>query len=521
MNNPELAQPIVVPSRLSAEGLTAFVLCGMIGALLLAYREPVLAMVHLWQTSDTYAHGALIPFVTLYLLYQNRDQFFARDIRICWPALLAVLGCGALWAGAALVDIEVIQQLAVVAALLSLVLFFYGTLRVTTVLFPLCFLFLAVPMGDGLIPHLVDMTADFVVVALRWSGIPVYRDGTAFVIPSGSWSVVSGCSGMRYLMATITVGMLFAYLNYRSIWRRIIFVGVALVVAIIGNWLRAYGIVMIAHLSDMKLALGVDHLIYGWVFFGILIFILMSVGMIWSEPPAADVGINLARQPIRPTPSALFGAVLLGMISLLMWPLLVQRLSNVAEVSPPPIAIAAQDLGPEWRASPPVVEGWNPYYAGDPVRSRGNYSSGEDHLGWDVAWYGKQSQGVEVINAANYLVAEKTDPWRLKDAPVSTSGPASNPNATESILRERAGDGQLIVWQWYWVGGHTTVDRLLSKLYELNSLLRGHGNPGASILVFTLVGAHEDLDQARHRLRMQSDKLAQSLNAALDRTLSK
>ncbi|MBI2798804.1 MAG: exosortase A [Gammaproteobacteria bacterium] len=521
MNKPELAEPTAVPSRLSAEGLTAFVVCGMIGVLLLAYREPVLAMVHLWRTSDTYAHGALIPFVTIYLLYQNRNQFFARDARIFWPALLAVLGSGALWAGAALADIEVIQQLAVVAILLGLVLLFYGTARVTTVIFPLCFLFLAVPMGDGLIPPLVEMTADFVVAALRWSGIPVYRDGTSFVIPSGSWSVVSGCSGMRYLMATITVGMLFAYLNYRSIGRRILFVAVAMVVAIVGNWLRAYAIVMIAHLSDMKLALGVDHLIYGWVFFGILIFILMSVGMMWSEPPAADAGINRARHPIRPTPAALFGAVLLGAISLLVWPLFVQHLSNVAEVSPPSIAIAAQDLGPEWRASTPVVDEWKPYYAGDPVRASGNYSSGEHHLGWDVAWYGAQRQGVEVINAANHLVAEKAEPWRLKDAPESTMGPASNPNVTESILRERAGDGQLIVWQWYWVGGHTTTNRLLSKLYELNSLFHGHGNPGASVLVFTLVGAREDLDQARHRLRTQSDRLAQALNAALDRTLSK
>jgi len=39
-------------------------------------------------------------------------------------------------------------------------------------------------------------------------------------------------------------------------------------VPIIANWLRAYMIVMIGHLSGNKLAVGVDHLIYGWLFFG-------------------------------------------------------------------------------------------------------------------------------------------------------------------------------------------------------------------------------------------------------------
>ncbi len=145
------------------------------------------------------------------------------------------------------------------------------------------------PIGEALIPPLMDWTADFTVAALKLSGIPVYREGTFFTIPSGNWSVVEGCSGLRYLIASITVGALYAYLSYRKLWKRVLFVALSVIVPIIANGLRAYMIVMIAHLSDMKLALGVDHLIYGWVFFGVVMLLLFWVGSYWRDDAEPDV----------------------------------------------------------------------------------------------------------------------------------------------------------------------------------------------------------------------------------------
>ena len=82
--------------------------------------------------------------------------------------------------------------------------------------FPLGFLFFAVPIGDFMLPQLMEWTADFTVLALRLSGVPVYREGLQFIIPSGAWSVVEACSGIRYMIASVTVGCLFAYLSYRA-----------------------------------------------------------------------------------------------------------------------------------------------------------------------------------------------------------------------------------------------------------------------------------------------------------------
>ena len=104
-----------------------------------------------------------------------------------------------------------------------------------------------------------------------------------FALPSGNWSVVDACSGVRYLIASFTLGVLYAYITYTSSVRRIMFVVASVIVPIVANLIRAYLIVMLGHWSDMTIATGVDHLIYGWVFFGFVMFLLFWIGSMWRE----------------------------------------------------------------------------------------------------------------------------------------------------------------------------------------------------------------------------------------------
>ena len=81
-----------------------------------------------------------------------------------------------------------------------------GTAMLRALAFPLSFMFFAIPFGEFLMPQLIDWTADFTIAALRLTGIPVYREANSFVIPSGHWSVVEACSGIRYLIAIHWLG---------------------------------------------------------------------------------------------------------------------------------------------------------------------------------------------------------------------------------------------------------------------------------------------------------------------------
>src|SRR6185369_4407333 len=134
-------------------------------------------------------------------------------------------------------------------------------------------------------------------------------------------------------IASITVGALFAYLSYQKPWKRILFVVLSVIVPIIANGMRAYMIVMIAHLSDMKLALGIDHLIYGWLFFGIVMLLLFWIGSFWRDPEPADSPQSTTRSagPGWASRGAIAGATLAAVVLAGAWPLYAAHLDRSAE----------------------------------------------------------------------------------------------------------------------------------------------------------------------------------------------
>src|SRR3569623_193450 len=290
------------------------------------YWETEASMVAVWSRSETFTHGFLILPISLFLVWQRRGELArytpAPDLRPL--PLLVVLGV--LWLLAHYACGLVIEQRAMIAMVPVVVWAILGRQVTWALLFPLFFLFFAVPMGEELIPPLMDFTADFTVAALQLTGIPVFREGTFFEIPSGHWSVVEGCSGVRYLIASVTLGCLYAYLTYRSPLRRGIFVALSFAEPVIANGLRAYMIVMLAHLRDMRLALGVDHFVYGWDFIGLVMLLLFWLGSFWREAkahaaaPPATIATPAAPPPLRAASPWRAGVIVAAL--LLIWPAL-------------------------------------------------------------------------------------------------------------------------------------------------------------------------------------------------------
>lgn len=213
--------------------------------ILLWFWDTSASIVAIWYRSETFAHGFLIVPIVLYLVWYNRRHLGEVPVQPFLPgaALLALAGFG--WLVAQLASVLGGAQFMMVAMIPLALLTILGTKMVRALAFPLAFLFFAVPFGEFLLPTLMDWTADFAVAALKLSTIPVYREGRNFVIPSGNWSVVEACSGIRYLIASMVVGALYAYLTYRSLRYRLIFIAASIVVPLIANGLRAYMIVMI------------------------------------------------------------------------------------------------------------------------------------------------------------------------------------------------------------------------------------------------------------------------------------
>ncbi len=471
-------------------------------ALFVLYWQTFRSMAAIWERSETFTHGYLIFPISLWLIWRRRARLVRLRPRPDWRALpvLALLGFG--WLLANVVDVQVVQQLAFVAMIPALVWALMGWQVLREIAFPMAFLVFAVPMGEFLIPPLMNFTADFTVALIRLVGIPVYREGTFFSIPSGDWSVVEGCSGLRYLIASITLGCLYAYLNYRSPWRRLAFIALATFFPIVANGLRAFMIVMIAHLSDMKLALGIDHYIYGWVFFGLVMMLMFWIGSLWHEPQEAETVTETptagddgqATFRWKPVAAVTLAAVLVAAV----WPLRAAQIRERTLARTAPVTLVLPQRIGGWRRIEGVLTAWTPRYLYPDAASQAVYGDGRHRVVLYLRYYRTQAQGRELVNSQNVLVPQKHPVWRLpweRKRPVTVDG-------TVLTVREglvESARQSLLVWRWNWVSGRFTVNDHLAKILEARDKLLGRPRDAAAVLV--AVPFETDPDEGRAVLR--------------------
>jgi exosortase A len=289
----------------------------------LLYHQTLLSMLEIWWRSETFAHGFLIFPISIYLIWRNRAQFFITEKKFSIFFTICLLFLTIAWALARSVDVLVIQQLMVVLMIPAIIASLFGFKLLKQYFFPLLYLLFAVPFGEFLIPELQQMTAYMTVFGLELTGIPVYTEGLFISIPSGDFEVAVACSGIRYLIASLALGTLYAYLTYTKWYKQVIFVLASVLVPILANGIRAYGILMIAHLSGMKYATGVDHLIYGWLFFGVVIMLLFYVGSFWRDNDKIETTAVLNEQSkLLETSTRLRNSFLIIVFILLVGPVL-------------------------------------------------------------------------------------------------------------------------------------------------------------------------------------------------------
>ena len=180
----------------------------LVAVILLAYRTTATTMVGIWWRSETFAHALLVVPIFVWLVWRQRLRLAALTPRPQPWVLVPLLLVAGVWLAADLVLVNAASQFAFVAMLVLAVPAVLGFEVAGAILFPLLFLFFGVPFGEFVIPTMMELTADFTVAALQMSGVPVFREGQQFVIPTGSWSVIDECSGVRYLMASFLVGTL-------------------------------------------------------------------------------------------------------------------------------------------------------------------------------------------------------------------------------------------------------------------------------------------------------------------------
>lgn len=443
------------------------------------YHETIWSMIALWSRSQTFAHGFVIVPISAWLIWRQRDRLACLLLRPSKAAFLLLAALGAAWLLAQAANVQVVMQYAVMAMIPVAVLAMLGWQVAHAIAFPLAYLLLAVPFGEVFLAPLMDFTASFTVAALQLTGIPVFRENNVFSIPSGNWSVVEACSGLRYVIASLALGTLYAYLNYRSLQRRLMFIAAALILPILANGVRAYLIVMIGHWSDMRLAVGVDHLVYGWVFFGLVCLLLFWIGSFWSETPLSTAQPTTPSAP-QPGRASLAAAAVAGIAISLCWPLAAALLLRPAshESTAAHVALTIAAPQPPWVATGWSNDDWRASHAGTPLTLKRGYRTSNQAVKLQLVWYRWQQKDAELLTSVEATdqrfraLENGTRVIRLGTAPLRIQ---------QNILQ--SGATQLLVWRWYRQGDVDTSNPFLVKfLLAKNKLLRLRQD-GAEIIV--------------------------------------
>lgn len=240
-------------------------------------------MLHQWWNIDTYNHLLLVPFIIGWLAGIRAQDLAAITPKPFAAGLLLVAAALGLWWVGRWSGINLIAHAGAVGALQAALVTVIGLRAALLLALPLGLGVFLVPFGDEIIPPLQFITADIAIALTGWSGVPARIDGIYIDTPAGLFIVAEACSGVKFLIAMVTLGVLVCFTRFESWSRRAAFLAACIIVPILANGVRAWATIYVAQHIGAEAATGFDHIVYGWVFFAIVVALLLGVAWRFFE----------------------------------------------------------------------------------------------------------------------------------------------------------------------------------------------------------------------------------------------
>ena len=433
-------------------------------ALLLLFRADAADLARIWWTSTTYGHCLFVGPVLAWLVWQRRRELARLDPIAWWPGLLLVAAGGLAWLFGEAGGVALGRHLGLIVILQGAVVAILGPNVARGLLFPLGYALFLVPFGQEIEPPLQRVTAAIVMPLLDLVGIPARIDGVLIHAGRYWFEVAEACSGAKFVLAMLAFGTLVAATCFRSWRRRAAFMALCVVVPVLTNGVRAFATIWAAHLTSIEAAAGIDHVLYGWVFFALVMAGVLALAWAWFDRAPDDPAFDPARlsAPVRHRidlgPAALLA---LGLAS--AFPAWSVTATGRAAVLPSRLHLP--DL-PGWRrAAMSEVAPWEPHHPGADHRLLGRYSDGRIAIDIALAVYARQEEGRELVAFGTGALREN-DRWvRVADLPPIAGGRAIRVTAPGPVER--------VVATWYHVGDVTTADPARVKIETARARLLG------------------------------------------------
>ncbi len=469
---------------------------------LVLYQQTVLYLSGLWNNFEIgeYGHGYLVLAISIFLVVRNRRQLALLTPCPNYRALPAVITACLLWLASVLVDVNMMQTVGLLLIVLAVIWMVLGSKVTSAMMFPVLFLGFAIPIWFPLSPLLQDLTADVVFWFIRLLDVPALRQENMIIVPAGNLSIEEACSGLRYLLAALTLGMLYAYLNYETFRARLLVVLISAAAAVVANIVRVFIVVYLGYATEMQHPYVHDHLMLGWYLFGglvaMLLFIDTRLYRHYRESDANSEANHAVLQPERTkyavcTKGKQHYAITLIVTAIIVSiaPAIVYAVNNQPRMKNIDIDIRLPAGTGGWKGPLVVEDDWMPVYHGA-ITTRQQYIKDNDQIITYIGYYPAQKQGQELINDLNRINNKEIWRTRYPRARLNNTGAR---RVLEQLMQKSDGTKRL-VWYWYRVAGRKTTNKYVAKMLQVVGLL---GRDTQAHIVAIAVDANDDIELAR------------------------
>jgi exosortase len=193
-----------------------------------------------------------IPFLVLGLFWWKRAELLAQPTTMWWPGLVLLVFAMGLHLLGYVLQQPRLSLLALFTGIYGLMGLAWGRAWLKKSFFPF-FLFIFLLPSDSLIEPITFPLRLFVSALTEWVahyilGIGVMRSGTQLIDPSGTYGydVAAACSGIRSLVAISLLATIYGFIAFRSPWKRLFMMALAVPFAVLGNLVRMLLIIVAA-----------------------------------------------------------------------------------------------------------------------------------------------------------------------------------------------------------------------------------------------------------------------------------
>jgi exosortase len=206
-----------------------------------------------WTAADTYySHGFIIAPISAWIFWRQsrvKDHLSQKALEI--PPVCGMTLSMLLYVGGGYFRVYFLSGLSMILFTIFAGWLLLGTSSFKRHLFPFLYLFLMLPLPSAILDKLTVPVKIIVtklsVPILNIAGIPYFLNGFRIQLPGGTLFIDNPCSGMRSLVAFLTLGLMIVYVDGLRGWRAGLVLACVLPIAVISNVLRVQTLLMCAN----------------------------------------------------------------------------------------------------------------------------------------------------------------------------------------------------------------------------------------------------------------------------------